>query len=200
MTASTDPSTPTVHVTVSFPLIDKTIQASLNSALPKLSSTAILTLAACSHEVDDYETVSKVLKLLAADIENEELRTALKDYNTEYARLSRKLREHRGYGLDGGEEPTLKLEFTELLAWLALHKPDTHNEVLLDYVGPDLHLTKTGTRWHWATHNEPRYVLSKEQGSKHGEKGFASVRKAAADAVAKLALLDVVTRHYQANR
>lgn len=184
------------ELTVTFPLINETLEVRFDTVLPQLSAPAVLALAAECDELRDDVIVSKVLRLATKDPANEDLRDALARHQAEYRSLSARLRSHRGYGLDGDEEPTVKVDFLALLSWLEAHKQDVLNAVLLDYIGPDLQVSNS-KGWTWLTRANPQYVLPQELGAKKGVQTFASLRKAVTDAVATLGLLGVVTTHYQ---
>lgn len=184
------------ELAITFPLIKESLDVRFESVLPQLSAPCVLALAAECGELRDDVVVNKVLRLAIKDPSNESLRDALARYQAEYRSLNARLRSHRGYGLDGDEEPTVKANFLTLLSWLEAHKPDVLNAVLLDYIGPDLQVSKS-KGWTWFTRSNPRYVLPLELGAKKGTQTFASLRKAVTDAVTTLGLLGVVTAHYQ---
>lgn len=191
-------TTPAGHITINFPLINQTVQVGFASALPKLSTALVLNLAACANGTPDDFAVAKLLAQWAKEPANEELRGAMDCYRAAYKQLNAKLLDHRGYGLDGDEEPTLKVGFIELLSWLESNHLAMSTEVLVDFVGSDLVLEKTGRRWHWSTNPEQCYVIPERLKGLKRMESFSSRMNAAADAVAGLGLRDLVRQNFLA--
>lgn len=183
-------SAPAVSAVVNFPLVDRKVTVDVNVALERLTHSQLNDIVQHTGEVSD-ELVTRMLNLLKDD----DLVEAYQDYCAEYRRLNRMLRERRGYGFDGDEEPTMHLDVNQLLDWLGTHKPAALNFSLLDYIGPDIQWAQAGRRWNWSTRKEPQYVLPKELGGRKSASGFTSIRAAYADVVTALGLRDIVTRH-----
>ncbi len=193
MSSTSIKTLPAVSAVVKFPLIDRTLTVCVNAALEKLTAAHINDVIQHVGEVQD-DSVHRMLKALT----DHDVVDAYDAYCAEYHRLSRMLRERRGYGFDGDEEPTIQVSTPELLEWLAVHKPAALNSSLLDYIGPDIQWTRNGRRWSWSTRKDPQYVLPKELGDRKAAAPLGSLRAACADVVTALGLRDVVTRHMAA--
>lgn len=143
--------------------------------------------------------MAELLVGLLEDSSNHALRAAHAHHQDEYQRLTRHLLDYRGYGPDVGENPLLQFDFKELLAWLKAHRPAVFDEVLLDYVAPDVAVFFAGGKWHWSTLESPRYVLCEDLSHKESARPLPSRQDAVAEASSALKLAETVPRHFANN-
>ena len=180
-----------VTAKVHFPLVDCDLEVDIQPALTRLSGPRLHDITSCRGDVEDSDLVHHLLKLLDDAV----LADAYQGYKAEYRRLSLELANHRGYGLEGDEPPTLVVDARQLLAWLAAEKPALLNQIAVDYYGPDIRVTREGRRWQWSTVRRPKYALPTKLAGRKSARSFSSLRQAQADAVASLSLAPTFEAH-----
>lgn len=183
---------PAVTASVVFPIIERTVLVTLNEALARLSSEDVFHLLQDGAENQAPALVHRMAQSLV--VHDSALMAVYEDYRREYRSLNKRLIRHRGHGLAGDEEPGINYEVEELLAWVRQHKPKWHQEYFLDYVGPDLTVSKTENGWAWSTREKPLYVLKEEHGGRTCG-AFSSRIQAVASAIEVLDLEAVVKAH-----
>lgn len=111
-----------VNAAVHFPILDEDLTFDISDVLKKLSADQLCDL---QQELDDEGRIQDpnlVNVLLQASKDPAVMRTYA-DYAHHYCAVSGRLREHRGYGLEGDEEPEMVLPLAELMAWFQAKKP-----------------------------------------------------------------------------
>lgn len=109
-----------VTATVHFGLTQCTLTADISEGLLALSETALKDILLADGCVEDSNVANRLLCAVKGD---KQLQASYAEYASEYAALNSRLLEHRGYGLDGDEEPEVTIQVAELLAWAHRFKP-----------------------------------------------------------------------------
>jgi hypothetical protein len=193
MNASPSQACSQVYAVVKFPLIDQTLRVGAETALTNLSGAVLRDVVFAQ---DSQGSPGAVFQVLTA-LDDEDVVQALHDYRTRYRELNRRLREHRGYGLDGDAEPEVAMAATEVLPWLQQHRPAVLDELLVEHFSPDITLSRQSRRWTWSTRSEPVF-LPKALGSRQAACSHATKRQAMADVVQVLDLRALFALELQA--
>lgn len=180
---------PAVLASVHFPLVDRSVDLELNAVLPRLTTVDFYGLLQATTEPVEASLVHFILQGLVRG--NSELSDAYESYRQEYRALNKQLIRHRGYGLEGDEEPALKFEPGVVLDWVRKHKPKVFQSFVMDQVSDDLRVVKRENGWTWATSSSPLNLLSAECAGRTSGL-FPSRMKALDDAIDFLGLEDLV--------
>lgn len=109
-----------VNVTIKFPLIDETCKVDIQKGLAKIASGSLQDILMNDGDVDDmtlYRIVHAVVKV------DEDLKGSFERYVAAYKQLDSQLQQTRGYGLEGDEEPEMKIPVDQLTQWLSENAP-----------------------------------------------------------------------------
>lgn len=163
-----------VHATVHLPFVERTFTVPVQATLAKFPTSDLRELL---HDIEDVTDTNLVHRILQ-QTQHPELADAYAEYTDRHAAISRRLYDHRGYGLEGDEPPTMALKRPELLAWISDRNEPMLNHVLFDIHGSEVRLVQKGTSWTWTPKKGKRTVFGP----------FRSKRKALADIVDALGL------------
>lgn len=109
-----------VTAKVHFGLTQCTLEVDVSEGLHALSGATLKDILVADGAIQDSDVGNRLIKAVKG---NKQLQASYAEYASEYADLNSRLLEHRGYGLDGDEEPEVTLKVDELLAWTQRFKP-----------------------------------------------------------------------------
>lgn len=111
-----------VAATIKFPLVDESITVDIQKGLARLKGEELIEILSDDGAVRTDSSLYRIIHALTKV--SEQLGAMFKRYVAEHQRVSSKLLDTRGYGLDGDGEPEMTvLAIGQLRSWMRENKP-----------------------------------------------------------------------------